>query len=148
MGQKPRAVVMPLALSEWIGDAAGDLQAEASSLQIRQTALGSSLFAPLFIDLDPKRCNKTLARISGQSADCCKKCGLTWRQLTVAESLKPQPADVAVGYRVATAGKQWLIYRSLTPPKNRTLLGHNLSGEMLVARFLRNGEVDSLIEIE
>jgi hypothetical protein len=148
MGQKPRAVVMPLALPEWIGSASGELQTDGLTLQLRKTALGSSLFAPLFIDLDPKRCNRTLARVSGQSVDCCKKCGLTWRQLTVAESLETQPADIAVGYRIATAGKQWLIYRSLTPPKNRTLLGHNLSGEMLVARFQRNGEVDSLIEIE
>ena len=69
-------------------------------------------------------------------------------QLTVAESMKVQPADVAVGYRVARGGRQWLIYRSLAPPKNRTLLGHNLSTELLVARFTREGEVKPLLEIE
>ena len=59
-----------------------------------------------------------------------------------------QPADVAVGYRVAIGRQQWLVYRSLAKPANRTLLGHNLSTEMLVARFDKSGEVESLIEIE
>jgi hypothetical protein len=31
---------------------------------------------------------------------------------------------------------------------NRTLLGHNLVSEMLVARFDRDGEVETLLEIE
>jgi len=101
-------------------------------LELRQSTLGRSLFAPLFFDLDRRRFGKPL----------------TWRQLTVAESLAVQPADVAVGYRVSTDGKHWLIYRSLTPSRNRTLLGHNLSSETLVARFTRKGEVTSLIEIE
>ena len=59
-----------------------------------------------------------------------------------------QPADVAVGYRVAVGRKQWLVYRSLAEPGNRTLLGHNLISETLVARFHRNGRVEQLIEVE
>ena len=55
---------------------------------------------------------------------------------------------MAVGYRVAIGKKQWLIYRSLARPANRSLLGHNLESETLVARFDRRGEVESLIEIE
>jgi hypothetical protein len=101
-------------------------------MELRQSAAGCSLFAPLFFDLDRRRFGKPL----------------TWRQLTVGESFAVQPADAAVGYRVSTGGKQWLIYRSLTPSRNRTLLGHNLSSETLVARFSRKGEVESLIEIE
>ena len=31
---------------------------------------------------------------------------------------------------------------------NRTLLGHNLATEMLIARFDKKGEVEPLIEIE
>jgi hypothetical protein len=66
----------------------------------------------------------------------------------VAESLKTQSPETAVGYRVAIGNRQWLIYRSLTPPRNRTLLGHNLSTEMLVTRFTRQGEIETLLEIE
>jgi len=166
-GRKTRAVAIPLALPEWrdslpspFGRGAGgegleDTQRretptshpealtlalsrrergrlEEAVLELRQSTLGRSLFAPLFFDLDRRRFGKPL----------------TWRQLTVAESLAVQPADVAVGYRVSTDGKHWLIYRSLTPSRNRTLLGHNLSSETLVARFTRKGEVTSLIEIE
>ncbi len=108
------------------------LQSSDGLLELRQSAEGSSLFAPLFFDLDRRRFDRPLIH----------------RRLTVAESMKVQPADVAVGYRVARGRRQWLLYRSLTPPKNRTLLGHNLSSEMLIARFTPKGEVETLIEIE
>ncbi len=163
VGRKVRAVAIPLALPEWrdsARDPAGEtatsvpllgtssaerglprrhclFQAvahagEKRELQLRQSAFGRSLFAPLFFDLDRRRFDKPL----------------TWRQLTVAESLAVQPADAAVGYRVSTGDKHWLIYRSLTPSQSRTLLGHNLSSETLIARFTRKGEVRPLIEIE
>jgi hypothetical protein len=163
VGRKERALVVPLALPEWRDDVSqlaeqrGDslpllgtsstgngfakrnclFQAaahvgERRELELRQSAFGRALFAPLFFDLDPQRFDKPL----------------TWRQLTVAESLLVQPADVAAGYRVSIGGKHWLFYRSLTPSRNRTLLGHNLSSETLIARFTRKGEVRSLIEIE
>jgi len=133
VGRKPRAAVLPLALSEWLSAREGnELLSTSAGLELRQTGEGCSLFAPLWIDLDRRRLFKPL----------------TWRQLTVAESLAIQPTDVAAGYRVAIGRRQWLIYRSLTPPRNRTLLGHNLSSEMLVARFDRKGEVETLIEIE
>jgi hypothetical protein len=138
---KVRAVGVPLALPECAADAAacpnGSFEAVAhrdgtASLELRQSTLGSSLFAPMFFDLNRRRFGKPL----------------TWRRLTVAESLKKQSPETAVGYRMAIGNRQWLIYRSLTPPRNRTLLGHNLSTEMLVARFTREGEVETLLEIE
>jgi hypothetical protein len=101
-------------------------------LELRQAIEGRRLFAPLWFDLDPRRARRLR----------------TWRQLTVAESLAAQGADVAVGYRVAAGNRQWLIYRSLAPKRNRTLLGHNLSTETLVAGFGRKGEVQPIIEIE
>jgi hypothetical protein len=67
--------------------------------------------------------------------------------VTVAENLAAVPGDCAVGYRVQIGARQWLVYRSLGPKGNRTLLGHNLVSEMLVARFTR-GEVEALLEIE
>ena len=133
VGRKPRAMVLPLALPEWLADRRrGEMQQTAAGLELRQSAEGRALFAPLFFDLDRRRKTKPA----------------TWRHLTVAESWANQPNDVAVGYRVAIGRKQWLLYRSLTPPRNRTLLGHNLSTETLVARFGRNGQVEPLIEIE
>jgi hypothetical protein len=42
---------------------------------------------------------------------------------------------------------QWLFYRSLTRPANRTLLGQNLSNEFFAARFDRDGEAEELIGV-
>lgn len=133
IGGKRRARVLPLALAEWKADGQSDqLAATPQGLELRQTQRARRLFAPLFIDLDRRR----------------HRSRFTWRQLTVAELLAIQPPEVAVGYRVALGNRQWLIYRSLGRPANRTLLGHNLSTEMLVARFDNSGKVEPLIEIE
>jgi hypothetical protein len=152
---KRRALVLPLALPEWraerrIGElaatdggcsetAARNGHSETAScaggqrgLQLRQTVSGRALLAPLFFDLDGRRMSRPA----------------TWRQLTVAQAATVQPADVAVGYRVAVGRRQWLIYRSLAAAASRTLLGHNLNGETLVARFRGDGEVESLLEVE
>jgi hypothetical protein len=43
---------------------------------------------------------------------------------------------------------QWLVYRSLAQPAVRTVLGKNLLSEFLVGRFLSDGKVDTLLEIE
>lgn len=133
IGRKPRAKVLPLALPEWLSDGrVGSLSTSDAGLELRQQSEGQSLFAPLFLDFDRRRANKPL----------------TWRQLTVAQSWAICAPDEAVGYRVAIGRRQWLFYRSLCRPRNRTLLGHNLSSEMLAARFMPDGEVESLIEIE
>jgi hypothetical protein len=132
-GKKKLATVLPPALSEWQtpGDS-GHLRIQDGKLELSQKAVGCNLFAPLFIDLKNRRFEKPL----------------TWRQLTVADSLAIQPPDIAAGFRVMIGKEQWLIYRSLSPKANRTLLGHNLSSEFLLARFLKKGEVQSLIEVE
>ena len=123
--QKPLARVLPLALPEWRVDThAGELTCDESDagrhLQWTQQSAGRNLACPLFVDLSTTRLKK----------EC------TWRQLTVAQALEIQSPDVAVGYRVQCGREQWLIYRSLEAKANRTLLGHNLSSECLVARFL------------
>jgi len=130
---KPLTLALPLALPEWrSGSSRGKLQLEDDRrLVLSQTHTGSRMLAPLLLDYYPKRMRKQL----------------TWRQLTVAEQLQIQPADAAVGYRVQLGLEQWLIYRSLAPQQNRTVLGHNLTSEFLVARF-DDGEVEPLVEIE
>jgi len=131
--KKPAALVLPLALPEWrIDPRGGTLDTSDGSLELRQSAHAAALWAPLFIDLAPRRFRRPL----------------TWRQLTVAENLRVQPPDVAVGYRLQVGKQQWLIYRSLAAKDNRTLLGHNLVSELLIARFRKDGEVETLVEIE
>ncbi|MHB1034712.1 MAG: hypothetical protein ACYC35_09280 [Pirellulales bacterium] len=132
-GAKTRAAVLPLALPEWRGAAdAGRLVQTERGLELTQSATGRCLFAPLVIDLDPRRRGEPV----------------TWRQLTVAEDRVVQPAETAVGYRVQIGKRQWLVYRSLARQGNRTLLGHNLSTAFVLGRFSRRGEVDPLLEIE
>jgi hypothetical protein len=138
VGSKRRALVLPLALPEWRADRPGTrlrvgrLVQTSRGLELRQSAQARRLYAPLFLDLDRRRMTHRT----------------TWRQLTVAESLEIQPHEVAVGYRVAVGKRQWLIYRSLAERANRTFLGHNLSSELLAARFHRSGKVEPLLEIE
>lgn len=132
-GAKPRALVLPLALPEWRCDTRpGSLTATEQGLELHQSAIGTAMFTPLFVDVDPRRMRREF----------------TWRQLTVAENLEIQPHDVAVGYRVMVGSQQWLLYRSLGPTGNRTVLGHNLISQMLIAQFGRDGEVEPLVEIE
>jgi hypothetical protein len=128
-----RALALPLALPEWRCDSrSGALEPCDRGLELQQSAAGKAMFAPLLVDLNTRRIQRPF----------------TWRQLTVGENLQAQPADVAVGYRVMAGNQQWLIYRSLVPPGNRTVLGHNLITQLLVARFAADGEVTALVEIE
>lgn len=131
---KSVARVLPLALPEWRDDPRiGQLTYSNTSLQLEQKSQGKNLACPLLIDLKKSRAKKPC----------------TWRQLTIAQALEVQPHDVAVGYRAQCGKDQWLIYRSLAEPANRTLMGQNLSNECLVGRFLpATGEVDALLEIE
>ncbi|TWU20898.1 hypothetical protein [Bythopirellula polymerisocia] len=126
--------VLPLALPEWRTDPRiGELKQVGDQLQLSQDRPGRRLACPLFIDLDPSRLGKPC----------------TWRQLAVAQALELQPHDVAVGYRAQFGKSQWLIYRSLSAPANRTVLGQNTSVEYLIGRFLApGGEVEELLQVE
>lgn len=131
---KPLAVVFPLALGEWRSDGwdHGEFRPTEDGLQLRQQTYGRGLYAPLFLDLKTSRLKRQR----------------TWRQLTVGEGLHRPPPDVAVGYRVQVGNLQWLVYRSLADIASRTLLGQNFYNEFVLARFGRDGESESLIEIE
>jgi len=134
-GHRRHALVLPLALPEWrsAGRRGDELALDGGRLELRQSAFAArALFAPLFIDLAPRR----IARPA------------TWRRLTVAEDRRIVPAEVAVGYRAQVGAQQWLFYRSLTLPGSRTLLGHHLVTEFLTARFSRTGQVEPIMEIE
>lgn len=133
VGKKRIGLVMPLALPEWrSAESDGSLGLVDDGLQLTITRSASRLYAPLFIDLDRQRTKKEA----------------TWRSLTVADRLEIQPASSAVGYRVQVGMEQWLIYRSLATPGNRTLLGQNLTNEFYLGRFDEDGEADEMIAID
>ena len=120
-------------LPEWrTGRGRGGLVQTDCGLELRQHTVGQSLFAPLFFDLDPAPDAQAL----------------TWRRLTVAQERQVLSADTAVGYRVQIGDSQWLIYRSLSSPEVRSVLGVNLMHEFLVANFLPTGKIKRLLEIE
>lgn len=130
MSRKRLGKIIPLSLSEWVSAQRDSrLRLDPARLELQQT--GRALYAPLFIDLNSTRRTKAL----------------TWRQLTVAEQLQIVPPDVAVAYRVQIGKKQWIVYRSLDKPGNRTFLGVNLISDFLLARFNSNGEAETLIDV-
>lgn len=123
----------PIALPEWKQhESTGEFTFEENSIRLRMHVQGNSLFTPLIFDLNSARLNKPY----------------TWRKLTVGENLEIVPDDIATGYRVQFAKDQFLIYRSLVPPANRTFLGHNLVSDFLFARFEPEKGVESILEIE
>ncbi len=132
-GRRRLIRAQPLALPEWRRDPrGGSLTQAAGGLALQQSRRCLRMYAPLLIDLDPRRAKQAL----------------TWRQLTIAEDRKLVSADVAVGYRVQIGKQQWLIYRALGERANRTLLGSNLVSEFMFARFTAEGEAEPLLEIE
>jgi hypothetical protein len=127
------ATVIPLALPEWRAEFAhAELASDGEKLNLGQKALGRNLYAPLWIDLDPRRLRRPL----------------TWRRITIAENLTTVPRDTAAAYRVQAGRAQWLIYRSLAKAGNRSFLGHNTVSEFVCRRILPSGDTEPIIEIE
>lgn len=131
---KPAAGLIPLALPEWRDDPnGGELTAEAKQLVLTRQFTGRNAASPLWIDFAPRRFDKQR----------------TWRQLAVAESLKNVAPDTAISYRVQAAKQQWIWYRSLDKPANRTFMGLNYSSEQVVGQFTApEGTLDEYFEIE
>ncbi|MBX9791252.1 MAG: hypothetical protein K2Y37_20210 [Pirellulales bacterium] len=125
--------VLPLALPEWRRQCAReDLAASQAEVQLSQEIAGRALYAPLWIDLDPRHARHPY----------------TWRQLSIAEDRQAVPTTAAAGFRVQCGSRQWLFYRSLGQRAGRTVLGVHLWSEFLASRFNRDGESDTLIEVE
>ena len=128
-----RCLALPLALPEWRSAAAGGVfETDAAGLTLRQRGRGGRLYAPVWLDLRPRRIGKPL----------------TWRQLTVADTRINLPRHQAVGFRVQCGREQWLLYKSLDEPRNRSLLGCNVSADFLLGRIPLSGEVKRTIEIQ
>jgi len=126
-----RCMALPLGLPEWKTADGGAFTAAADRLTLEQHGLGR-MHAPLWLDCDPRR-------LGGQ---------VTWRHLTVADTRQNIPRSMAAGYRVQVGLDQWLLYRALDEPRNRTLLGCNVSCEFLLGRIGRSGMVRRMAEIQ
>ena len=126
-----RCLAMPLGLSEWRTGGRGDLAVAPEGLVLEQQGRGR-MFAPVWLDCNPRRL--------GDQA--------TWRQLTVADTRINLPPSMAAGHRVQVGLDQWLLYRALDAPRNRTLLGCNVACEFLLGRVTPDGTVQRAIEIE
>lgn len=130
---RARATVVPLSLGEWRAElAAGSLKGDEHALRLHCATKGRRHYAPLWIDLDPRRLAKPL----------------TWRRLSVGENLAICPRDVASGFRVQAGKEQWVIYRSLTEFGNRSILGHNTAYSFVCGRLKSDGNLDPILEIE
>ena len=128
-----RMMALPLALPEWsAAQGPGAFEATADGLTLRQETAGGRLYAPLWLDCDPSRFGRPL----------------TWRQLSVADTRQNLPRHQAAGFRVQAGLEQWLLYRALDMPRNRTVLGCNLSCEFLLGRIGRQGVVSRTLEIQ
>ena len=126
-----RCMVLPLALPEWRTAGRGGFAVAPDGLALEQHG-PRRLYAPLWIDCDAARIGRPR----------------TWRQLTVADTRQNLPPYQAVGFRVQAGLEQWLVYRALDVPRNRTLLGCNVSCEFLIGRVKKSGEIARTLEIQ
>ncbi len=132
-GKRRRATIVPPALAEWRSDFChAELLESDGRLVLQQAALGCNLYAPLWIDLDPRRLKRPV----------------TWRRLTVAENSAIVHRDIAAAYRIQAGRDQWLIYRSLAPPGNRSVLGYNTLKSLVCLRIASGGKTERIVEIE
>jgi hypothetical protein len=131
VGKKRLAAVLPLSLPEWRSACRHGSQQLLSGnrLQLSQRFTGCGYF-PTFIDMNLNRIKKPL----------------TWRQLTVAERLEIVPGSVAAAFRAQVNDSQWLFYRSLTEPRNRSFFGVNVACEFYSADF-EDGETTEILSI-
>ena len=133
-GRKKVATLVPLALPEW----RAELPRRPSWRPPPRNAgpdagrpRAAICIAPLWIDLSPARTRQPL----------------TWRRLAVGESLH---TSARPGGRLSRAVRpaNWLVYRSLAPRGNRTVLGQNFSSEFVCCRMLKTGKIGGIIEIQ
>ena len=130
---KLSAMVLPLNLNEWQqpSDPMNQFSLQDQKLTYCLSTVGTGIYSGLWIDLNSRR--------------CCKP--RTWRKLAVAESLRIVEDDEAVAFRIATGKEQWLIYRSLNPPVNRTFIGENHTCDFFAGKFSK-GEVKEILTVE
>lgn len=130
---KPQAMLMPLALNEWTaGQSPGTCCWDDASRQVHLTHTSPvrRLFAPLWLDLNPRRFGTQV----------------TWRQLTVADTRVILRPEQAAGFRIQAGLTNWMLYRALDEPRNRTVLGCNMSSFFRLGKLGTDGLVTQMAE--
>lgn len=125
-------LAIPLSLPEWRQEAvdAGLQQEDRHLIHFGHRSRCRGYF-PIFFDLNPVR----------------SQSGLTWRRLTVGESMEICEEDTAVAFRVQVGHEQWIFYRALSGTANRTFFGQNLFSDFFAAQFDSDGQTNELISI-
>lgn len=127
------ALVIPLAGGEWKSPRlAARFETTSAGLTLRQTYHGRHLFAPLFVDLKPRRSLRPH----------------TWRSVTVARNRASQPSDVAVGYRVRSGNGQWLFFRSFGDTNPFSVFSKHLACDFYVGRIEADHSITDLIQFK
>ncbi|TWT71818.1 hypothetical protein [Crateriforma conspicua] len=128
------ALAIPLSAGEWrVGPSAAQLDATDDGVLVLTAEARSALFAPLWLDLMPKRFKRKR----------------TWRTLTIADELKLVPSDQAGGFRVQMGSEQWIVYRSLRGQRVRSVMGKHLIADFFAARFhMDEGDFEELVTVE
>lgn len=130
---KPRAMVLPIGLSEWrTGRSPGSVDVSEGQLKIASRGVGR-LYMPVWIDLERRRFTRPR----------------TWRNLTVASRLVIAKPAEAVASRVQFGSEQWIVFRSLGEQAAYTFCGKHLSADFYCGRFdPSDGSVEDLITVE
>ena len=131
---QPLAMVLPLAADEWRNNSNGFSIRETSDQHLLSTARGrGQLCVPLWIDFSRNRFRKPR----------------TWRQLTVVHDLNLVADLEAVAYRIQVGKEQWVLYRSMTEPTQRTFFSKQMIVDFYCARFdAEQEEFEDLISVD
>jgi hypothetical protein len=103
------------------------------SLVLSQTSVGRRCWLPLLVSWDGRRHRRRLH----------------WRVLTVSEKSRAVTADRAFAARVSWGRTEsYVVYRSLTPPRPRSFLGHHTNARFLFGLFTPDGTVTPIMKID
>ena len=104
----------------------------ATGMELTRRVRGRAFWVPIWLHPGPTQITDDF-------------CG---RRLTVGEDQRQVEEEDGVGYRLQLGNRHWLLYRSLRRRGSRSVLGHHLKSEFLLARFSANRGVEPLAEVE
>ncbi|MBC7351084.1 MAG: hypothetical protein H5U08_01890 [Thermogutta sp.] len=146
-GSGVKGLILPLAFPEWKqGFHQGSITIIDNEIRVAYRVTARRFYFPVFVALWRVDHISAPAENGENALDSFPD--FTWRHLTVSECLRKVSSDEAVGYRIQIGDRQWVLYRSLTPPANRAVLGKNLISESLLGRFKLDGTISPLVEVE
>jgi hypothetical protein len=133
-GHRRRGLVVPLSASEWqMGPTDASAKETADGYLLSSSEGVGRLYVPLWFDFQQRRFDRLR----------------TWRQLTVADRLRINNRDEAVGYRIQVGSEQWMVYSSLAESRCRTVLGKHLDSGFFASRFdPGDGSHDALVTVD